>query len=95
MKIKRDRYRKARGGKSQIYKLFCSKCGEYLLTYQKDGNGTMLRLYLDRIIEKTLNQEINLSCSKCANLIGIPMVYKSEARQALRLIKGSFSKKRN
>ncbi len=89
--IKKDRYRKSRGGNTHIYEIYCSSCGERLLTYQKDGIGSILRLYIDRIHE--VIEFTNLYCKKCKALIGTPMIYKNENRKALRLQKGSFSKK--
>lgn len=94
MKIKKDRFRKSRGGTSQIYELKCSSCNSSLLKYQKDGTGALLRLYIDRIIEPKLDGRSNLLCIKCKTMIGIPMIYKAENRLAYRLVKGSFSKKR-
>jgi len=93
MKLKKDRYRKSRGGTSRIYQLLCSKCGSNVLTYQKDGKGTLLRLYVDRISEPKIIGNFNLVCNSCQNLIGIPMIYKVEKREAFRLVRGSFSKK--
>lgn len=95
MKIKRDIYRKSRGGNSQVYQIFCSQCEKYLLTYQKDGTGTLLRLYYDRIIMPPKNTPSNLICENCSNLIGISMIYKPEERPAFRLVRGAFRKKRN
>lgn len=93
MKIKKDRYRKSRGGSSQVFQLSCSKCGSGLLKYQKDGVGSLIRLYIDRIVEDSFRQiDTNLTCPTCGNLIGIPMVYKAEDRKAYRLVRGSFSK---
>lgn len=94
MKMKKDKYRKSRGGTSQIYKLYCSKCGDYLLTYQKDGIGALLRLYVDRIITSNAGVSSNLICGSCTNLVGVPMVYKPEDREAYRLVRGSFSKEK-
>lgn len=93
MKIKKDRYRKSRGGTSKVYELACSNCKSHLLSYQKDGKGVLLRLYVDRIMEPKIDSNSNLICSNCNNLIGIPMVYKAEDRKAFRLVRGSFSKR--
>ncbi|MBS3141389.1 hypothetical protein J4405_04565 [Candidatus Woesearchaeota archaeon] len=103
MKLKKDKYSAARDGNSHFLELFCFKCNNSLLTYQKDGKGSLLRLYLDRIIEPEeltgLQLKFNkkdlpeLRCSNCKNLIGIPMIYKNENRIAFRLIPCSFSKK--
>ena len=91
-KLKNDNFRHSRGGNTKIYDLFCSQCGTFILKYQKDGIGDLLRLYFDRIIG--LNNFIdNLNCSKCNNLIGTKMIYKPESRLAYRLQKGSIKKK--
>ncbi len=92
MKIKRDRYRKNRGGTSQIYQINCSNCNNSLLKYQKDGIGTLIRLYVDRIVEPKMNGDSNLICPSCGVLIAISMIYKTEDRSAYRLLRGSFTK---
>lgn len=103
---KKDKYSNSRGGNSVFFEVFCSKCNQYILTYQKDGIGNLHRLYLDRIfapIEFSKLQESvsskqdipNLFCSKCNCLIGTPMIYEKENRFAFRLIHGSFIKIKN
>lgn len=91
-KLKNDNFRHSRGGNTKIYDLSCSKCGTFVLKYQKDGIGDLLRLYLDRIINTESFTE-NLSCSKCNQLIGTKMIYKPEYRLAYRLRRGSVRKK--
>ncbi len=74
------------------------------MKYQKDGIGTLFRLYLDRIrgprelldsVERVhVNTAMpNLVCNHCGALVGIPMVYEAENRLAFRMLKGTFSKK--
>ncbi len=105
-KLKKDRYSKARGGNSNFLDIYCSKCNQHLLLYQKDGHGSLLRLYLDRIFnpEKLalLSQQCNekkdipnLICENCHSLIAVPMVYVSEQRLAFKLIHGTFVKKKS
>lgn len=105
-KFKKDRYVKTRGGNSHFLDLYCSGCNNHLLLYQKDGQGSLLRLYLDRIFEpqelsvlqSTCNNKSqipNLKCSACQKLIAIPMVYKQENRLAFNLVPGSFVKKKS
>jgi hypothetical protein len=75
------------------------------MLYQKDGPGPLLRCYLDRIhdpeilnnLQKTCDSKDELSqltCSKCNQHIGIPMVYEKENRLTYQMIKGSFSKQK-
>lgn len=102
--LKKDKYVNARGGNSHFLDIFCSKCNQPLVLYQKDGHGRLLRMYLDRIFEPQelsfLHSRIgdkagmpNLKCSKCGALIGTPMIYETERILAFRLISDSFMKK--
>lgn len=105
-KLKNDRYVKSRGGNSHFLDLYCGKCQQHLALYQKDGHGSLLRLYLDRIFEPKELHELQfksfgkkdvpaLKCPKCASLIGVPMVYEAEGRLAFRLLHGSCVKKKS
>ena len=103
-RLKSDKFRKLRGGKAKVLDLFCSDCDSYLLTYQKDGVGRLLRVYLNRIIappeierlqhfdyESTKSIE-SLVCNSCNKTIGIPIRHH-DRRFAYSLITGSFYKK--
>ena len=103
-KFKNDKYVNARGGNSHFLNISCAKCGQYLALYQKDGRGSLLRMYLDRIFEPQELAALQFSggdkkdipafkCPKCGTLIGTPMVYEPERRMAFRLFHGSFVKK--
>lgn len=104
-KFKKDRYAKARGGSSEFLDIYCSSCKIHIALYQKDGPGSLLRMYLDRIFEPEDLAELqesngkaavpNLRCSSCRTLVAVPMIYKLENRPALRLIKGTFFKKKS
>jgi hypothetical protein len=62
-----------------------------MLIYQKDGPGSLLRCYLDRIhFPKELNGKENLNCAGCNRTIGTPMIYKPEQRPAFRMRHGMF-----
>jgi RNase P subunit RPR2 len=102
IKIKSDKYRKARGGYSRFLNVFCEHCGAKILIYQKDGPGALKRLYLDRIFapENSVNfQKLPLSkipsliCSKCKTVLAVPYIYKKEQRKAYRLFVGAVTKK--
>ena len=103
--LKKDRYVKARGGNSHFLDLHCGQCRQHLALYQKDGEGSLLRLYLDRIMAPPDLQALQskgskkdlpaLKCSKCQALIGVPMVYEKENRLAFRLQRGSIVKKKS
>lgn len=94
MKIKKDSFLNARGGKAKLIELFCMNCKNSLLKYQKDGSGQLHRCYLNRIIEPTEYQTYKnkplkdippLKCKNCNFIIGIPMIYE-DGRPAFRLI---------
>ena len=102
--LRRDRYSKARGGKSRFLDIFCSTCNNHIALYQKDGSGALLRMYMDRIFAPAelaiLRHQHdnkkgvpNLQCPHCQTLIGTPMVYELESRLAFRLARGTFAKK--
>ena len=104
--MKKDQYRRARGGTAQMIDVICSQCGERVLHYQKDGAGHLLRCYLNRIFspekyEKLQHEQAicepkdmpNLVCD-CGNLLGVPMRHR-DCRLAFRLIRGKFQRQRS
>lgn len=99
--IKKDKYYRDRGKTFTILRIICVKCHKEVLLYQKDGRGSLLRLYLNRILApeslaslqdtiKTIKDMHLLKCD-CGNTIGIPMMHW-EGRLAFKLIHGSFIK---
>jgi hypothetical protein len=101
MKLKNDKYKKARGGASKLLDISCSHCGDHLCFYQKDGPGLLKRMYLDRISDSSYEDMQNLSlkdipqlvCPNCKRLLGVPIIYEKEQRLALRLFVGAVTKK--
>lgn len=102
MKLKNDKFRKMRGGKAKVLNISCVKCGTLILKYQKDGDGSLHRTYLNRIIapDKFVGLDsvflfqkemTNLVCENCNNLIGTPMKH-CDGRLAFRLVKGNYAK---
>ena len=92
-KLRRDKYMSFRGGSSAFYNIYCSHCRHWLLLYQKDGPGLLKRMYLDRIIDSSIDTSNNLVCPACNKLLAIAMIYEKENRPALRLFVGSVIKK--
>ncbi|MEO8886659.1 MAG: hypothetical protein ABI367_11390 [Mucilaginibacter sp.] len=107
LETKKDKYRKARGGKARFLDVICVNCRQVLLLYQKDGDGNLLRCYLNRIFAPS-NYEMlqndaairepkdmpNLICSNCNEVIGVPMRHV-DGRLAFRLRQGHFSKRKS
>jgi hypothetical protein len=92
IKLKNDKYRKARGGRSRLLNIICVNCQTPLFNYQKDGPGILKRLYIDRI-EELRNQEPQLICPKCKEHLGTLIIYEKENRPAYRLFAGAITKK--
>lgn len=101
MKLKSDKYKKARGGNSKLFDISCAHCRNHLCFYQKDGPGLLKRMYIDRISDSSYEGLQNCSlkdipqlvCSNCKRLLGVPIIYEKEQRLALRLFVGAVSKK--
>jgi hypothetical protein len=104
LKIKKDKYLRARGGTAKVTKVSCAACSAMLFRYQKDGPGWLKRCYLNRIIEpkemanlqfqytkNTFKKMKPLKCG-CGELIGTPMLYK-DGRIAYHLERGKFSRR--
>ncbi len=93
MKIKNDKYKKARGGYSRLLRISCEKCGSLVCFYQKDGPGDLRRMYIDRISDAKapLNGK-NLFCPK-DHLLGVGIIYEKEKRPAFRVFVDAVAKK--
>jgi ribosomal protein S27E len=91
MKLKNDKFRKARGGYSRLLEISCSSCGEKLFNYQKDGPGIIKRTYVDRIYGDV--KGTSLRCKKCNNPIGNLTIYEKENRPAYVIKPGTIKKK--
>jgi ribosomal protein L17 len=89
IKLKSDKYKKARGGYSRLLNISCAKCGQHLCFYQKDGPGILKRMYTDRIFDPTFTT----TCQKCKQLLGVNYIYEKENRPAFRLFIDAVSKK--
>jgi hypothetical protein len=103
-KFKRDSYMKRRGAPAMLM-ISCAGCSHYLMSYQKDGPGPLLRCYLDRIhhpeelekrqylaFDKKTTQK--LACANCHEVVGTPIVYEKEDRPAYHMRQGFFSIKK-
>lgn len=104
--LKNDRYRRERGGKAFFLELSCSRCNTRIMLYQKDGDGQLIRCYLNRIFEppelerlqrdftpENLRDMPALTCVGCSALLGKPFRYR-DGRLAFMLEEGAVRKKR-
>lgn len=103
--LKNDSYRRARGGNARFITLYCSCCRSWLMLYQKDGDGKLMRCYLNRIFAPPDLESLQhnpdianpadlslLRCKSCNSIIGYPMRHE-DGRLAFRLSLGSVAKK--
>ncbi len=85
--------------------IHCAACEAFVLKYQKDGRGQLLRCYLNRIIAPPKLERLqhdqaikepgdldNLECPNCKAVIGTPFRYIDD-RLAFRLRKGAYTKR--
>ncbi len=64
--LKKDKFRRDRGGSSRFLTIICTICKSILAQYQKDGPGELKRMYLDRISNSILIEKgKNYCCPKC------------------------------
>lgn len=103
-KFKKDAYAKRRGAPAMLV-ISCVGCGSYIMSYQKDGPGPLLRCYLDRIhhpeeLEKRQHLTFDkktaekLACATCHEVVGTPIVYEKEDRPAYHMRQGFFALKK-
>lgn len=102
LKFKRGKFKSSRGGCSRLLDLYCQKCNSLVATYQKDGPGNLLRLYMDRIMSpenlvglqyKNIKDTLPLRCGNCELIIGMPYIYEREKRKAFRIVHDTVIKK--
>ncbi|MFZ6035819.1 MAG: hypothetical protein ACOYUK_01635 [Patescibacteria group bacterium] len=102
IKLKKDKYKSARGGYSRLLDISCQKCQKPVLVYQKDGPGNLRRLYLDRIMspeklvglqQQSIASLAPLKCAGCGFVMGIPYVYEKEKRKAFRIFQDAVIKR--
>ena len=94
--MKKDKYLRERGGTAKIIDVACTKCGNILLVYQKDGPGWLKRCYLNRILSSSIplsSSTENLVCS-CGQILGSLSKHK-DGRQAFFLIRSKFKRLNN
>jgi hypothetical protein len=99
-RFKNDAYMKRRGAPVMLI-VRCAECNAYVMSYQKDGPGPLLRCYLDRIhhpenLEKRQYEvfhkktDLKLACPVCHVVIGSSFIYEKEDRPAYHLRPGLF-----
>lgn len=92
-KLKKDSFRRVRGGHSRVLLISCQKCGAKISRYQKDGPGTLRRMYLDRIIDPVVSIRGKTLLCPQEDVLGVKIIYEKEKRPAFRLFVDAVQKK--
>lgn len=87
-----DAYQARRGGSSRVLDVCCEGCAKHVTFYQKDGPGSLRRMYVDRFIDMTPAGD-ELCCPHCQRVIGILITYAKENRLAYRLFVDAVTKR--
>jgi len=85
-------YRKARGG--HIILVSCGYCKTDIAGYQKVGKGRLLRMYVDRIIESSVDLSKNygaMFCPNCNKQLATRVTLKKKNKEAYILIRSAFN----
>jgi hypothetical protein len=106
---KRDSFLANRRGVFRFYTITCRCCATTLCLYQKDGFGSLRRLYLDRVMMDRSAQELSpnliqefaqefaidkkLVCRHCGLMLGLGYVYQRENRPAIALFQDAIVKR--
>lgn len=82
--------------KIQIFtiSIYCAKCSTFLYKYQKEGPGTLIKCYVDRILQD--NTKGDLRCPNCRQEFARQtMIYNRAAHKIIQgkvFIRGHFKK---
>lgn len=97
-----DSYTSVRG-EPKMFELTCRRCHQWIMDYQKDGPGSLIRCYVDRIYHpaalrrltftrETIHNVPAIKCDRCKAILAYPIIYQRkkpypEVRSAYILIK--------
>lgn len=87
---------------SRFLAIHCAQCDTFIAKYRKEGSGSLIRMYLERIsapdespaeFKNSLKERsIRLSCYKCNQILG--KLNPKSSPSSYNLIKGAFRKKK-
>ena len=89
--------KKVRG--SHILEVSCAYCKYFIAHYQKAGQGNLVKMYRERIVESTIdfsNAQYHgaLFCPNCKERIATRYLTKLDKKEAYRLVPSAFNKKK-
>ena len=92
MKYKNKSCKKIKGSLPMI--VSCGYCKKDIVSYQKEGRGGLINMYVNRIVSSEMDLEVEdkgLFCPNCKEQIGSRMLLKSENEEAYKMIRSSFN----
>lgn len=82
-------YKKMRG--SHILIVSCGYCKTEVAKYQKVGRGSLLRMYINRIIKSSVKMSKHLTCPNCGEKLGTKITLKRKNKEAYRMIRSAYN----
>ena len=87
---------------SRFLAVHCTNCDAFISKYRKEGSGSLIRMYLDRMnapeecpneFKQALKDKVTrLSCYQCKQSLG--KLNQNSSPASYKLIKGSYKKKK-
>lgn len=74
--------------------VYCGNCKRKIALYQKVGRGNILRMYLNRIIESSVdltNLPEKISCLNCKQHIADKIFLKDKNEIAYRMMRSTYN----
>lgn len=81
---------------SHIMIITCAHCKNYIAKYQKVGKGSLINMYVERIVNQSFNinsKDKGLFCPKCNAQLGSKVVVKKNNKTAYKMLKSNFNTK--
>lgn len=92
IKYKNTSSRKIKG--SYILLVSCGNCKTDIARYQKLGKGNVLRMYIERIIESSIELTDDCICPMCGKLLGTRVILKKDGKEFYKMIRSTFNTKK-
>lgn len=86
---KNPNYKKIKG--SHLLIISCGYCKTDIVKYQKLGKGNLLRMYIERFVESSVDFSKDLICPNCGKKLGTKINLKKKNKEAYKMIRSTFN----
>lgn len=86
---KNPNYKKIKG--SHLLIISCGYCKTDIVKYQKLGKGNLLRMYIERVVESSVDFSKDLICPNCGKKLGTKINLKKKNKEAYKMIRSTFN----